>query len=115
MEKYLAQKGFNKWLSNYSEEHHYLKGWNENDHYLDEVELPDELLFTLIQKWLLEKHGYFVSVELAYNKWGKFSAKIEKLSKDNETAIIALDGLTIFDTPEKALEEGLFETLQLLK
>ena len=67
----------------------------------------------VLANWLLEKHGYFVSVELAYNKWGKYAAKIEKLSKDGKTAILALDGLTIFDNPYNAWEEGLHETLQL--
>lgn len=33
---------------------------------------------SLLQKWLLEKHNLFVSVELAYSSWGSFAAKVEK-------------------------------------
>ena len=68
----------------------------------------------VLATWLLEKHRYFVSIELAYNEWGRYSAKIEKLSKDGKTAILALDGLTIFDNPYNAWEEGLYETLKLI-
>lgn len=70
---------------------------------------------TSLQKLLLEKHGYFVTVELAYNEWGRYSANVQKKAKDGVTAIIALDGFTIFNNPEDALEEGLFETLKLIK
>jgi hypothetical protein len=68
-----------------------------------------------LQDWILEKHGYFVTVELAYNEWGRYSANVEKQAKDGKTAIIALDGFTIFDKPKDALEEGLYETLKLIE
>lgn len=66
-----------------------------------------------LQKWFLEKHGLFVSVELAYNNWGRFAAKVEKQT-DEDTAIIALDGFTIFNNYEEAFEEGLQEGLKLI-
>ena len=63
---------------------------------------------------MLEEHGYFVNVELAYNEWGSFSAGIYKKSKDGKTGIVAIDGTSIFDNPEDALEHGLYETLKLI-
>ena len=82
---------------------------NNADEY--QIQRPTQ---SLLQKWLLEKHGYFVTVELAYNKWGRYSANVQKKAKDGVTAIIALDGFTIFNNLEDALEEGLFETLKLI-
>lgn len=67
-----------------------------------------------LQDWILENFGIFVTVELAYNEWGRYSSTIYKKSKDGVTAIIAIDGMTIFDNPQEALEEGLFEALELI-
>jgi len=47
-----ALKDYTKWLSDYSEKHHGLKGWIEYDNYLDEVELPETLQNALIIEWL---------------------------------------------------------------
>ena len=63
---------------------------------------------------MLEEHGYFVNVELAYNEWGRFGAGVYKKSKDGKTGIVAIDGTSIFDNPEDALEHGLYETLKLI-
>jgi hypothetical protein len=67
-----------------------------------------------LRDWILENKGLFVSVDLAYNKWGKFSAKIERKAKDGETAILATDGTTIFDNQYDAWEEGLQIALEEL-
>ena len=75
---------------------------------------PFAISQSLLQKWLLEEHGYFVNVELAYNDWGRFSAGVYKKSKDGRTGIVAIDGTSIFDNPEDALEHGLYETLKLI-
>jgi hypothetical protein len=69
---------------------------------------------TTLSNWLLEEHGLFISVELAYNEWGRYSAGIFKKSKDGVTATLAQDGLTIFDNPTDAWEEALFEALSLI-
>jgi hypothetical protein len=70
---------------------------------------------SLLQKWILEKHGYFVTVELAYLQWGKYSATVQKKSEEGSVlATTVLDGFTVYDNPEKALEEGLRETLKLI-
>ena len=83
---------------------------NNADEY--QIQRPTQIQ---LQDWLLEEHGYFVTVELAYNEWGRYSANVEKQAKDGKTAIIALDGFTIFDNPKDAFEEGLYETLKLIK
>ena len=46
-----AKEAFEKWLDNYSQKHHQ-KEWLDNDLYLDEVYLPDELMNALIIEWL---------------------------------------------------------------
>jgi len=69
---------------------------------------------TTLANWLLEEHGLFISVELAYNEWGRYSAGIFKKAKDGKTAMLAQDGLTIFDNPYDSMEEGLFEALSLI-
>ena len=71
---------------------------------------------SLLQSWILENHYLFITVELAYNQnWGRYSASVHKKSKDGNTAIIAIDGFTIFDSPYDAFNEGLFESLKLIK
>ena len=40
--------------------------------------------------------------------------EIYKKSKDGKTGIVAIDGTSIFDNPEDALEHGLYETLKLI-
>lgn len=59
-EKILNDTLFYEWFSQYSEKHHGLAGWIEYDQYLDEVELPFEIVNTLIQKWLRDKHNIIV-------------------------------------------------------
>jgi len=72
-EKLLKKKGFYKWFDNYSQKHHGLKGWLENDLYLDEVELPVELMNTLIVEWLRIEHNINISIHFStmFNK-GKY-------------------------------------------
>jgi hypothetical protein len=69
---------------------------------------------SVLTNWLLEKHELFVTVELAYNEWGRYSAIIYKKAKDGKTAIVAVDGMAIFDNPIDAWEEGLFQALNLI-
>ena len=67
-----------------------------------------------LSNWLLENHGIFVNVEIAYNEWGRYSTGIYRKAKDGKTAMLAQDGMTIFDNPIDAYEEGLFEALNLI-
>lgn len=67
-----------------------------------------------LSNWLLEKHELFITVELAYNEWGRYSATIYKKAKDDKTAIVAVDGMSIFDNPIDAREDGLFEALNFI-
>lgn len=62
-EKWLKEMGFDKWLDTYSEKNHMLSGWLENDLYIDEVELPIELINSLIVEWLRVNHGIWVCVD----------------------------------------------------
>jgi hypothetical protein len=62
-DKWLKEMGFDKWLDTYSEKNHMLSGWLENDLYIDEVELPIELINSLIVEWLRVKHGIWVCVD----------------------------------------------------
>ena len=67
-----------------------------------------------LSNWLLENHGIFVTVEIAYNEWGRYSAGIYRKAKDDKTAMLAQDGMTIFDNPIDAYEDALFEALNLI-
>jgi hypothetical protein len=62
-DKWLKEMGFDKWLDTYSEKNHMLSGWLENDLYIDEVELPIELINSLIVEWLRVKHSIWVCVD----------------------------------------------------
>jgi len=62
-DKWLKEMGFDKWLDTYSEKNHMLSGWLENDLYIDEVELPIELINSLIVEWLRVNHGIWVCVD----------------------------------------------------
>ena len=68
----------------------------------------------VLADWLLKEHGLFVNVDFAYNEWGRYSAGIYRKAKDGKTAILAMDGMTIFDNPKDAFEDGLFEALKLI-
>lgn len=46
-----AREAFEKWFDDYSQKHHQ-KEWLDNDSYLDEVYLPDEIMYALIIEWL---------------------------------------------------------------
>jgi hypothetical protein len=90
----------------------YLKDYN-NDALKLVFSAPTQ---SLLQKWILEKHGYFVTAELSYLQWGKYSATVQKKSEEGSVlATTVLDGFTVYDNPENALEEGLQETLKLIK
>jgi hypothetical protein len=90
---------------------HCLVGWGIDN--IREYSAPTQ---SLLQKWILEKHGYFVTVELVYLQWGKYSATVQKESEEGSVlATTVLDGFTVYDNPESALEEGLRETLKLIK
>jgi hypothetical protein len=66
-----------------------------------------------LQMWLLENHGLFVSVVLAYDEWGKFVGNVQECGKHGK-AILAQDGFSIFNNQFDAMEEALEEALKLL-
>jgi hypothetical protein len=63
--------------------------------------------------WLYEKHGIFVTVNIPYEEFGKFSAEIQ--GEKNGNKILLVDGMSVFDSLEKAYEEGITESLKLIK
>lgn len=69
----------------------------------------------LLQKWLREKHKIFVTVifESYRPDCPKFSADVLSLSSKNMGERV-LDGFTLYNTYEEALEEGLYQTLLLV-
>lgn len=64
----------------------------------------------LLQKWLRDEHGIHVFVDHAYDNFNSFSSEIHTLKVRN-----IVDGLTMWNTYELALEEGLWESLKLIK
>lgn len=92
--KWLKEKGFDKWFSDYSESHHHLKGWADRDTYLDEIELPIELFNTLVVEWLRVNRGIWVYVKLGYGH----EFVIQKIAVPFE--IIYTDGT--FKSPQEA-------------
>lgn len=77
---------------------------------------------TDLQRWLLEHHQLFVTVDLAYDTWGQYAALIYKPNdteepKKNKSLILAdivVDGTSIYRTFEAAMEEGLEEALNTI-
>lgn len=57
--------------------------------------------------WLYEKHGIFVTVNIPYEEFGKFSAEIWGKNLDDGIKILLADGMSMFDSIEKAYEEGI--------
>ena len=115
LDKWIKEKGFDKWLDVYSEKNHGLSGWLENDLYIDEVELPIELINSLIVKWLLEKHNIWVQVTISTTNFGvknnineKFKAEVIHQNRNVKfknlmSTTIARDGiLSPFNSPKEA-------------
>ena len=73
-DKWLKEMGFDKWIDTYSEKNHMLSGWLENDLYIDEVELPIELINSLIVEWLRVNHGIWIQVSIS--RYGMFYCNI---------------------------------------
>lgn len=124
MEELYNKLGFNKWFSDYSELYHNLKGWEDRDEYLDEVELPKELTLTLLQKWLREKYGvHIVIIPTVTSGWTYKTVRvISELDNDVIIGLKSVDSLSPykevcgydFNTFEEALEDGMQETVKLI-
>lgn len=113
MKEQLIKLGYNKWLSDYSEKHHSLKGWIEYDNYLDEVELPVELEYCLIQKWLREVHNINIQILLKEDKpYNEYCYRIIQLEK---YFIHSCDGFYRQAIYEEILEEAIRKALTLIK
>ena len=107
----LKQTDFYKWFDEYSQANHHLKGWEEYDQYLDEVELPDILFLTIVQKWLRELPTPVVVIPTTdFVAWN-----VEILNPDRGRIILTKNSKgRWFDSYEEALEAGLKEALKLI-
>lgn len=67
---------------------------------------------SLLQKWLRENHKLFVSVNCcSYDEPERFSATLSGYDKKGIFMPVFVDGFTIYNSYEEALEEGLEEAL----
>lgn len=62
---------------------------------------------------IYKKHSIFVTVTIPYSEFGKFSAEIWGKKSDN-TKILLVDGMSVFNTMNQAYEEGIIESLKLI-
>lgn len=60
-----------------------------------------------VVKWLYDKHEIFVTVNIPYEEFGKFSAEIWGKNLDDGIKILLADGMSVFDSIENAYEEGI--------
>ena len=63
---------------------------------------------SILQKWILEKYGWHIKIELP---WDKFLYKLKKFASSKE---ISNSGV-YYDTYEEALEAGMLHILKILK
>lgn len=72
-----------------------------------------------LQKWLREVHNIFVNVDIdpdIYNSKVNYYALVKNCDPNSKSlGLILLDGFSIYQSYEDALEEGLFEALKLVK
>jgi hypothetical protein len=109
--KLAKERGFNNWFSDYSEKNHHLKGWRDRDEYLDEVELPKEIILSLLQKWLREVHKIDV---IPYPSFmGKEGNYYYVIIKDRDFDNI-IQQPTLNMSHDDCLEDGLLEALRLI-
>jgi hypothetical protein len=104
--------GFIKWYSDYSEKYHDLKGWIDRDEYLDEVELPSELMNTLIHNWLMDDHKIRIYPTYAAN--GSHGFEIRKGVKD-DWKMERIGHIGSYDTFDIAMDKGISEALKLVQ
>ena len=70
---------------------------------------------SLLQKWLRDKHRLYLTVDVAvYGDEGRYAAQLVGYHKLKFTNVL-IDGFTIYNTYEEALEEGLQQALKLIK
>lgn len=69
-----------------------------------------------LQKWLRDEKDIFVNVEpIRHNEKIKYSALVLSLKGNDSKLELLLDGFTMYSSYEDAIEEGLQESLKLIK
>ena len=112
--KLAKEKGFDERINNfYNQNGNLLYNLQQNRNlHSGGASAPSQ---SLLQKWLREVHNIFIEVNfIAYiPDKAQYAAYIKSLSSKNMGEIL-LDGFTIFDKYEEALEQGLYEALKLI-
>jgi len=99
-----AKEHFEAWLHQYSEKNHNLRGWIDNDQYLDEVELPDILTNALIIEWM-DSIEYYLSIGLNSKK--KFIYSIDSfVTVDGKKTPFSLQGKSFKQTEYNTRQEA---------
>lgn len=136
MKQKLKELGFYEWFDDYSQVNHHLSGWREYDQYLDEVELPEILFLTLVQKWLREEYRIDILVQSdagLENKSLEWCYVLKQLPSEEIINKVKADEmgedwdlflrsetinsdwyLESWPTYEQALENGINESLKLI-
>lgn len=71
---------------------------------------------SLLQKWLREEHKIYVTVDVSvYEEPERFAAEISGYGERGVFMPVMIDGFTIYNNYEQALEEGLYQALKLIK
>ena len=136
--KMAKEKGFNELCSKYychkygkseyfRKEHGKLKEFETKDEYGDKIGVyfrkkstgqPHIIIAptqSLLQKWLRDKHKLYVTIDCCvYGDPERYAAYLSGYGKKGLFANPIVDGFTIYDNYEKALEEGLEEALKLI-
>jgi hypothetical protein len=82
------------------------RNWNNN------YSAPTQ---SLLQKWLREKHKLYVYINpTTYGEEARYSAQLDGYGKKGIFSSPLIDGFTIYNSYEEALEEGLHEALKLI-
>jgi hypothetical protein len=68
---------------------------------------------TDLHDYILKEYGIFISIEISYYKWGNYNSNLWMKNGDFEVLLL-FDGMSMFDNPSDALEDGLETALEYL-
>ena len=89
-------------------ERHFLPiNWNKEPNAISAPTLGEMV------NWLLSVHEIFVTVDIAYEEFGKYAVIVYGCDYNGEKKLL-IDGMTVFNSPSEALQEGIEEALKLI-
>jgi len=106
--KLAKEKGFDIPYRGYNDNGELYPSWFVNDNNYRNLPYYFAPPQSVLQKWLRDEHNIVVFVSFAYGDFGRYAAEVHSKKMN------VVDGFTIFDNYEKALEEGLQEALKLI-